>query len=404
MALDRDPSWTATLPGGGLSGRRLLIAGGGTGGHLFPALAVGEAWTEAGGEVFFVGGQEGLESRLLPKLGQRWAALPVGRLKGGTPLARLRTLLGLPRAVFAALRLVREFRPEVVLGVGGYASAPAVLAAVLLGVPAAIHEQNAFPGLANRWLAPLVRKILISSAASAPFFASRLFRHPDQERILLTGNPVRRELLAKPSPPVERPANTFRLLVFGGSQGARIFAEVVPEALVQLKGQGVAVTVWQQARAPEVAELVRFYQEQGIEAVVAPFFDDMAAAYHQADLVICRAGATTVAELTALGKRALLIPFPQAADDHQTANARALVSRQAGWMLPQAQFTTLRLARFLSALVVKTTAIPQEFGPTREPAAAPGSLTDGQDPARAIVAALLALNRGNGMTKDGNVR
>ncbi|MBF0624511.1 MAG: undecaprenyldiphospho-muramoylpentapeptide beta-N-acetylglucosaminyltransferase [Magnetococcales bacterium] len=319
----------------------LLIAGGGTGGHLFPAIAVAEAWeAETGGEVLFVGTPWGLESRLLPQQGRRLATLRVGRLKGSGTVVRIKTLLGLPRALLEAMGIVRSFRPRAVLGVGGYASAPAVAAARLLGVPALLHEQNARPGLANRWLSRLVREVLISFPEAAAGFPGRT--------TTLTGNPVRRGLdrpAAAEPPGAERPLS---ILVFGGSQGARIFSEIVPPAVALVAAtQPGAVRLRQQAVEADRPQLESFYRHKGIPAEVLPFIHDMERAYREADLVICRAGATSVAELAAMGKPALLIPYPFAADDHQTANAAALVAAGGGWMRRQEELDERWLADFL---------------------------------------------------------
>ena len=330
--------------------RRLLIAGGGTGGHLFPALAIGEAWEAEAGEVLFVGTPGGLENRIVPQQGKKLALLNVGQIKGGSWSVRLRTLLGLPGALLQAILIVRRFRPHVVLGVGGYASAPAVVAARLLGISTAIHEQNARAGFANRLLGRVVDRILLSFADAAPAFPAR--------GIVVTGNPVRRvicELAAQPElPPGDRP---FHLLVFGGSQGARVFGETVPPALALLKHAGVPFQVRHQVQQADLERVRGFYQREGIDAETAPFFPDMVAAYRQADLVICRAGATSLAELVVLGKPALLIPYPFAADDHQTANAESLVAVGGGWMQRQGTFTPEWLAEFLQARMADPTGL-----------------------------------------------
>ncbi|MBF0178310.1 MAG: undecaprenyldiphospho-muramoylpentapeptide beta-N-acetylglucosaminyltransferase [Magnetococcales bacterium] len=325
------------------TGKRLLIAGGGTGGHLFPAMAVADAWKAAtGGEVLFVGTPWGLESRLLPREGRRLATLRVGQLKGRGVWRRLRTLAGLLPSLWGARQILQEFRPHVVLGVGGYASAPAVVAAWLAGCPAVLHEQNAMPGLANRLLGRLVQTICLSFPQASALFPGR--------RVLFTGNPVRASLVEAASVGGGLSSGgPLRVLVFGGSQGAQILTEVVPSALAQLPQQeGVAqVQVWHQVRAEDAAAVESIYHRAGISAVCAPFFHDMAQAYQSADLIIARAGATTLAELTIMGRPALLIPYPYAADDHQTANARALVEAGGAWMQPQAQFTVAWLTEFL---------------------------------------------------------
>jgi UDP-N-acetylglucosamine--N-acetylmuramyl-(pentapeptide) pyrophosphoryl-undecaprenol N-acetylglucosamine transferase len=344
-------------PGRGL---RLAIAGGGTGGHLFPALAIAEAWEDGGyGEVLFVGAEDGLESRLLPPMGKALVTLPVGRIKGGTWTARVRTMLGLPAVVWRAVKVLERFRPHVVLGVGGYASAPAVVAARLMNIPTVLHEQNARPGLTNRWLSRLTREVLLSFPSAGAAFEGR--------STTLTGNPVRtvfHTLAAEmgrdeePGPEPEGSVSVatlgrdrpLRLLVFGGSQGAHVFTRVVPPAIAQLRARGLRIQLRQQARSTDVQELRTFYRQARIAAEVTSFFHDMVSTYREADLVICRAGATTVAELALLGKPALLVPYPFAADDHQTANAMVLVEGRGGWMQPQETFTSEWLCGFLETV------------------------------------------------------
>lgn len=326
----------------GAGAKRLLIAGGGTGGHLFPALAVAEAWDDHpdGGEILFVGTQEGLESRILPREGRHLATLKVGRLKGGGWIKRLRTLLGLPLALLSALGIVRGFKPDVVLGVGGYASAPALFAAWLLRIPVALHEQNARPGLANRTLGRLARLAMVSFKETETGW----FRCP----ATWVGNPVRAALVKAAREERGEGGEGFGLLIFGGSQGARVFSQVAPPALAGLDEkirQGLRLR--HQAPTDDVDGLKAAYAAAGIKAEVLPFIHDMAGAYREADLVICRAGATSLAELAVVGKPALLVPFPHAADDHQTANAWAVVAAGAGWLQPQAELTPEWLRGFL---------------------------------------------------------
>ncbi|MBF0454047.1 MAG: undecaprenyldiphospho-muramoylpentapeptide beta-N-acetylglucosaminyltransferase [Magnetococcales bacterium] len=319
---------------------KLLIAGGGTGGHLFPALAVAEQWEALGGEVLFVGTPKGLENRILPQRGKQLALIKVGQYKGGGVLGKLRTLAGLPLALLSAIHIVKNFKPDVVLGVGGYASAPAVAAARLLFIPTALHEQNALPGLTNRLLSRIANKVFISFDAAKDHFSN--------PNLQLTGNPVHggfHQMAPKPAPQADRP---FQILIFGGSLGARVFGEIVPPALERLKQAGFVFQVQHQVQADRLESVRKAYQQSGIQAETQPFFDDMSAAYAKADLVICRAGATTVAELAALGKPALLIPYPYAADDHQAANAQAFATTGAGWMRRQEEVSPEWLVDFLT--------------------------------------------------------
>nr|CRH06763.1 GT28 : related to UDP-GlcNac:undecaprenyldiphospho-muramoylpentapeptide-b-N-acetylglucosaminyltransferase [Candidatus Magnetococcus massalia] len=324
--------------------KRLLIAGGGTGGHLFPALAVAHAWQARHGEgsVHFIGGRRGLENRLVPEQGFSLETLPVGQLKGRGLLHKARTALGLMPVILKARSMLKQFAPHVVLGVGGYASAPAMVAARWLGIATALHEQNALPGLTNRLLSRASGRVFVS-------FPSLCNRFPGRS-CSLTGNPVRQELTEVErliTPTQFGPDRPLKLLIFGGSQGASLFNSALPEALAPLAAERMQFAITQQVRDIEPEALQTRYGELGINAEVTPFIDDMAAAYSKADLVISRAGATTVAELAAAGRPALMIPYPYAADDHQAANADALAEVGGGWMVRQEQFDAAWLSNFL---------------------------------------------------------
>ncbi|MBF0261167.1 MAG: undecaprenyldiphospho-muramoylpentapeptide beta-N-acetylglucosaminyltransferase [Magnetococcales bacterium] len=323
------------------AGKKLLLAGGGTGGHLFPALAVADLWEAGGGETLFVGAEGGMECLLIPQHGKRLKTLRVGRLKGSGAVARMRTLLGIPGAILAARRVLRAFQPHAVLGMGGYASAPAVIAARLAGIPTLLHDQNAIPGLTNRRLGRFADRILTGFAQATRYFPPG--------RAVETGNPVR-EALVRDVPPLTPPApgEPWQILVFGGSQGARIFTEVVPEALTRLQREGFFLKVRQQARPEDVEEVRAAYQAAGIEADIAPFFSEMTRAYREAHLVISRAGASSVAELAATGRPSLLVPYPFAADDHQTANAKPLTDAGGAWTQRQNNFNVSWLTTFLA--------------------------------------------------------
>ncbi|MBF0445347.1 MAG: undecaprenyldiphospho-muramoylpentapeptide beta-N-acetylglucosaminyltransferase [Magnetococcales bacterium] len=320
-------------------GKKLLIAGGGTGGHLFPALAICEEWEAQGGEVLFVGTPRGLENRILPQKGKNLALINVGKIKGGGITGRIKTVLGLPMALMSAIKILREFKPDVVLGVGGYASTPAVAAARLLFIPTAIHEQNAMPGLSNRMLSRIATKIFISFSAAKEHFAHK--------NIQLTGNPVNQEFHNQAIKPPPKEGEPWHILIFGGSLGAKVFGEIVPPALAQLKEEGINFQVQHQVQTDSIEQVQKFYNENNITAQTAAFFHNMSAVYAKADIVICRAGATTVTELSALGKPALLIPYPYAADDHQAANAQAYADKGAGWMRRQEETTPQWLTDFL---------------------------------------------------------
>ena len=294
---------------------RVLIAGGGTGGHIIPALAVArELVARHEAEVLFVGTARGMETRLVPEAGFNLRLVDVGPLKNVSLLTRLRTLMDLPRSVFACRRLIREFRPGVVFGVGGYASGPAMAAALWLKVPAMVFEPNAMPGLANR----LVGKRVQAAAVNFPS-ASRWFRNCE-----VTGIPVRPEFFTLEPPKGSAP----HLLVFGGSQGARIFNAHLPQIIAGLLDAVPGLTVLHQSGARHVEQTQAAYAASGADPArwqVRPFLDDMPERFAQAHLVMARSGASTVAELAAAGKPSLLVPFAAAADEHQRRNAEAMV-------------------------------------------------------------------------------
>jgi UDP-N-acetylglucosamine--N-acetylmuramyl-(pentapeptide) pyrophosphoryl-undecaprenol N-acetylglucosamine transferase len=320
---------------------QVLIMAGGTGGHVMPALAVAHELRAQGHGVRWLGTAAGLEARTVPAAGIELFTLPVAGLRGKGALRYLSAPVGLLRALAQAIALLRRLRPDVVLGLGGYAAGPGGVAAFLLRRPLLIHEQNARPGLTNRLLARLAQRVL------AGFPGLRLAGRPAE----FTGNPVRAELLDLP-PPCQRLTQAPRLLVLGGSQGAQAINAAVPQALELLKQSGVPLPqVRHQAGRQHAAAVAGDYAARGVPATVDGFIDDMAAAYGAADLAVCRAGALTVAELCAVGLGALLIPFPQAADDHQTANARHLAGVGAAVLLPQAELTPLRLAELLGSLL-----------------------------------------------------
>ena len=316
----------------------VIFAGGGTGGHLFPGLAVADAMTNRRPcRVAFVGSSRGIETRVVPKRGYALRTLPVRALRGQGPLGLAAAAIRLPASVFSAWRLLGEVRPDLVIGVGGYASGPAVVAARSRGVPTVLLEQNAHPGLTNRWLARFADRICVSFAESATYFP--------KERTIETGNPVR--------PPVGQPVaqrEGFSILVFGGSAGAHRLNEVGVGAMTRLAASGRTPRLVHQTGEADFEWVSARYRERRIEADVRPFIDDMGAAYATADLIVCRAGATTLAELTALGKPAVLVPYPYAADDHQRKNAESLVARGAAIMILDRELTAENLSQAIEGL------------------------------------------------------
>jgi len=305
---------------------RVLIAGGGTGGHIIPALAVArELVARYNAEILFVGTPRGMESRLVPAAGFKLHLIQVGQLKNVSLMIRLRTLSDLPRSILACRRLIREFKPGVVFGVGGYASGPAMAAALWTRTPTMAFEPNAMPGLANR----LVGKRVQAAAVNFPV-AAKWFRNCE-----VTGIPVRPEFFALPTPP---PNSAPRLLVFGGSQGARIFNQNLPPIVPALLDAIPGLTILHQAGARNAETTQAAYTAAGVDPArcrVEPFLDDMPARFAQAHLVMARSGASSVAELAAAGKPSLLIPFAAAADEHQKRNAEAMVQVDAAVMLEE---------------------------------------------------------------------
>lgn len=309
---------------------RVLIAGGGTGGHIIPALAVARELQERhAAEVLFVGTPRGLESRLVPAAGFQLHLIQVGQLKNVSLATQLRTGLDLPLAVVTCIRLLRRFRPGVVLSVGGYASGPAAAAALLLGIPTMALEPNAMPGLANR----LIGKHVRAAAVNFPS-ASRFFSNAE-----VTGIPVRSEFFSLESPKNPAP----HLLVFGGSQGARLFNTTMPNIVSELLEKIPGLTILHQCGLRFLAETEAMYRASSADPLlwtVKPFLDDMPSRFAWANLVLARSGASTVAELAASGKPSLLVPFAAAADDHQKRNAEEMVRAGAAVMLEESALGT----------------------------------------------------------------
>ncbi|MGH9600540.1 MAG: undecaprenyldiphospho-muramoylpentapeptide beta-N-acetylglucosaminyltransferase [Terracidiphilus sp.] len=308
-----------------MTGLRVLIAGGGTGGHIIPALAVArELEAHHGAEVLFVGTARGLETRLVPEAGFELRLIDIGPLNSVSLLTRVKTLLRLPGSISACKRLIRKFQPGVVFGVGGYASGPAMAAALRLRVPTMAFEPNAMPGLANR----LIGKRVQAAAVNFPS-ASAWFRNCE-----VTGIPVRPGFFN-----LEPPADAApHLLVFGGSQGARLFNTRLPKVISALLDAIPGLTVLHQSGLRHAAATEAAYAESGADPArwqVRPFLDDMPARFGKAHLVMARSGASTVAELAAAGKPALLVPFAAAADQHQKRNAEAMVNVGAAVMLQE---------------------------------------------------------------------
>jgi UDP-N-acetylglucosamine--N-acetylmuramyl-(pentapeptide) pyrophosphoryl-undecaprenol N-acetylglucosamine transferase len=316
----------------------VVIMAGGTGGHVFPALAVADALIEGGCRVLWMGSRTGMEARLVPRHGYQMAWVAFSGLRGKGLAAKLLLPFRLAYAFWQSLAIMLRERPAAVIGFGGYISFPGGVIAALLGCPLLLHEQNAVAGMANRVLARLADRVLCAFPDVLP-------------EAVWTGNPVRVAIAGLPLPALRYAARRgpLRILVVGGSLGARALNETVPQAIGMLDAAARPAVVHQSGRGHFDAVRAA-YAAAGVEAVPVEFIDDMAAEYAGADLVICRAGAMTVAEVACAGVAAIFVPFPHAVDDHQTANARFLSDRRAAILMPQAQLTAHSLCEKLSHL------------------------------------------------------
>ena len=340
---------------------RLLIAGGGTGGHLFPGMAVAEEFLarDPANEVLFVGTERGIEARAVPAAGYRLELITAAGIRGKSLFSQLKGAAMMLYGYAQSRTILKAFCPDMVLGVGGYASLPMVLAAKGMQIPRCIHEQNAIPGMTNKLLAKFADRVFITLEESARFFP--------KEKVLLTGNPLRRQILdlvgkQKPLsiPPLSKGGSEqseqggckrFHLFVFGGSQGAHAVNMALVAALPLMADLSDRLEISHQTGEVDCAAVQAAYKDSGIPSTVKPFISDMAAEYKRADLVICRAGATTIAEVTACGKTCLFIPFPHAVDDHQRRNAEALLKKQACFMLLERELSGENLAEMIRKLV-----------------------------------------------------
>ncbi len=337
----------------------MVFAGGGTGGHLFPALSVADELRRRDErcDIVFIGGRGGLEERVVPEQGYCLELLEVEGLKGKRGMKRVKSLYKALAATYRAIGLLRRLKPVGVIGSGSYASGPVVLAAKLLRLKTAILEQNAIPGITNRYLGRYVDRVYVSFEESCSYFP--------EERVILAGNPVRREILEEAARQREeliaRRKSSFTILVFGGSQGAKTINTAVLDSLEYLTDMVNSIRIIHQTGVEWCDEVRAGYERKGLLAAgggkrnggiveVVPFIEDMSTAYASADLVICRAGATSIAEITALGLASVLIPYPFAADNHQEINARLLSGRGAAVMLGQDGLTGQVMAEEIRTL------------------------------------------------------
>ncbi len=318
--------------------RTALVMAGGTGGHIFPGLAVAEALRERGWTVHWLGGPDSMESRLVPPRGFAFETIAFGgvRGKGLTTLAFLP--LRLLRAFWPSLQVVRRVKPGVVIGLGGYITFPAGMMSVLLGKPLVLHEQNSRAGMANKVLAGVADRVFTAFPGVIA-------------KAAWVGNPLRAGFLDQPAPAARIGGRTgpLKLLVVGGSLGAQALNEIVPQALALIP-EGQRPQVVHQSGAKQIDALRAHYAKAGVQAELTPFIDDTATAFAQADLVVCRAGASTVTELAAVGAAAVYVPFPFAVDDHQTTNAKFVVDAGGGWLVPQRELTPQGLAQLLQGV------------------------------------------------------
>ncbi|MBP6820484.1 MAG: undecaprenyldiphospho-muramoylpentapeptide beta-N-acetylglucosaminyltransferase [Acidobacteria bacterium] len=329
------PSVSPSLP---LS---VIIAGGGTGGHIFPGVAIAQEFKRRNPEtqILFVGTARGLETKIIPREGFKLHLIEVAALKRVSLLKRIKSLLMLPKSFLAVRSLIQQFKPDVVIGVGGYSSGPVVLMAALMDVPTVVAESNALPGFTNRILARFVRAAAVTFEEARRYFG---------EKAEITGNPVRAEFFAvQPKAQDER----THIFITGGSQGARAINLAMIDALPLLAEEKERLSITHQTGESDYDKVRAAYLELGWRVEVRPFVEKMVEEFAKADLVITRAGATTVAELAAAGKPALMIPFPFAADDHQRKNAEAVERAGAGRMILQAELTPERLAQELLWLI-----------------------------------------------------
>ena len=336
---------------------RAILAGGGTGGHVIPALAIAnELKKNYAAEVLFIGTARGIENRLVPAAGYPLQLVRVGALKNVSLVTRAKTAFDLPRAVWDAGHMLNEFAPDVVIGVGGYASGPAMLAALVKHIPTLAFEPNVVPGFANRVVARFV-----SGAAVHFEETTEYFRHAK-----VTGVPVRQAFFEIPVLIDKKRGGTPTLLVFGGSQGAHAINEAMVRCLPELRRQAPGIHIIHQTGERDYNDALVAYKSVGESADVFKFIEDMPAAFARADLVVCRSGASTVAEISAAGKPAIFVPFPRAADDHQRVNAEALARSGAAVVVEESKLEGVWLAETIAALLGDSSRLARMSAAARE--------------------------------------
>lgn len=304
--------------------KRILVTAGGTGGHVFPALAVAKLLASRGWEVLWLGTQDRMEAQVVPQHGFKIEFIDIQGVRGNGVIRKLMAPLKILRSIKQAKTVINRFKPDVVLGMGGFASGPGGIAAKLAGVSLVLHEQNAIPGMTNKILSRIATRVLCA-------FKGTFAKEVNAE---VVGNPIRQELIGEYEQ--DNDESALKVLVVGGSSGAKIFNDLMPKVVANLSAHQ-AITVWHQVGRNNLDAVKQTYlqKNQGNVVQVAEFIDDMQAAYRWADVVLCRSGALTVSELAALGKPSILVPYPHAVDDHQTLNAQVLVEAGAALLLPQ---------------------------------------------------------------------
>jgi len=328
------------------SKRPILVTAGGTGGHVYPGLAVARALMKQGIPIIWMGTHKGLEARVIPAAGIEMAWLDVNGLRGKGIIALLTAPLKLLKALFQSIKIMRKHRPIVVLGMGGFVAGPGGLVASLMGIPLVIHEQNAVAGLTNKLLSRFSQRVLEGFPQT---FVSRSLQ---KRHIIAVGNPVRKDIaeIAVPDTRLQGREGAVRLLIIGGSLGAQALNEVVPQALAGLDVQNRPVVRHQAGKGKDKTTQAD-YNAVGVKATITPFIENMAEAYEWADLIICRAGALTIAEVAAVGLASILVPYPYAVDDHQTANGHYLADQGAAILMSQTEFNKASALQILQSLL-----------------------------------------------------
>lgn len=360
---------------------KIIIAGGGTGGHLFPGVAVAEEFLKRDkkNKILFIGTGKGLEARILPNMGFQLRIVDVEGVKGKGIAKSFIASLKIPWSMFQSLMIVREFSPDMVLGVGGYASGPTLITAHFMRVKTAIAEQNAIPGITNRILGRFVDKIFLAFPGTKKFFP--------EEKSVVTGNPVREGFIEKKNFS-EKTDVRFTLLIFGGSQGAHTINKAVIDSLEYLKEIKNRFKIIHQTGESDFKWVADAYMDYGIDAQIFPFIGDMAPAFRAADLLVCRAGATSIAEITASGKAAIFVPFPFAVGDHQTENARVLTDAGAAEIIQERELS----GKYLAEVILRLYGNPEAVRKMEEKSSGFGNMRAASD----IVDECLALCKAHG--------